>query len=151
MSRRQKRVWSNGKRDGLTLIEVVAGVALAGTLLVAVISASSLHMRQLKQVDRKLAAADAIDGFLNQWSRYQFAQTYALRASKDSGCYFDDQGGVASEVKVKISLTVRPITVFENSRFEIVRVSAIAGPGHKNKGVDCWVEVLRPLQNGVRQ
>ncbi len=144
MRKRQKRAWSNGKRDGLTLIEVIAGVVLAGTLLVAIINASSMHMRQLKLVDRKVVAASAIDGFLIQWSRNQFAQSDIVRASKESGCVMDDQVDVASKGRVKLSLSVRQVTVFENSRYEVVRVSAIVGPAHKNKAADCWVEVLRP-------
>jgi type II secretory pathway pseudopilin PulG len=96
MRNRPKRVWSNGKRDGLTLIEVIAGVVLAGTLLVAIINASSMHKRQLKLIDRKVVAAAAIDDFLNQWSRHQFAQADVDRATKASGCLLEDHIGVGS-------------------------------------------------------
>ncbi len=145
MKNRPKRNWPSGWRNGLTLIEVIAGVVLAGTLLVAIINASSMHLRQLKLIDRKVVAAAAIDDFLNQWSRYQFSQSDLTRASKESGCVLEDESVLPSESRVKLSLSVRQVTVFENNRYEVVRVSAIAGPSHKSKAVDCWVEVLRPL------
>ena len=43
-------------RRGLTLIEVVAGLALMGTLLASLLVASSAHLRQIHTAQRGLAA-----------------------------------------------------------------------------------------------
>lgn len=51
-------------RRGLTLIEVVAGLALMGTLLVAMLSAKSRFSRQHHYAQRVLIAVDALDRLL---------------------------------------------------------------------------------------
>jgi len=55
-------------RHGLTLIEVVAGLALIGTLLAAMLSAKSRFTGQHHRAQRVLAAVDALDELLmDQW------------------------------------------------------------------------------------
>ena len=84
MTNRQRRIWFSGRRNGLSLIKVVAGVVIAGTLLVAVINASSMHSRQLRQIESKQAAIDAIDRFLVRWSFSKFSQGKASVAANEA-------------------------------------------------------------------
>jgi len=52
------------KRSGLTLIEVVAGLALMATVLVGILEAGGRHVRQIKRARRQLAAATEADRLL---------------------------------------------------------------------------------------
>ncbi|WP_390621105.1 type II secretion system protein [Stieleria neptunia] len=63
------------RRQGVTLIEVVASIAIAGSLLSVVIIGGSQHLRQLKQARDKRIATEALDGFLSAWSVSNFNET----------------------------------------------------------------------------
>lgn len=52
---------------GLTLIEVLASLALLGTLLVALVQARGDHLRQWTLAQRKLEAVDAAERLLEAW------------------------------------------------------------------------------------
>ena len=52
------------KRSGLTLIEVVAGLALMATVLVGILEAGGRHVRQIKRAQRQLSAAAEADRLL---------------------------------------------------------------------------------------
>jgi len=54
-------------RRGLTLIEVVAGLALLASLLVGCLTAYGHHVRQVRQARQRLAAVRAADALLAQW------------------------------------------------------------------------------------
>jgi type II secretory pathway pseudopilin PulG len=54
-------------RSGLTLIEVVAGIALLSTLLVSTMLAYGLHVRQARAAQRRLEAIAAADRLLAGW------------------------------------------------------------------------------------
>lgn len=54
---------------GMTLIEVVAGLALLATVLVLVFSARDHVARQQVRADRRLAAVAAADALLADWMR----------------------------------------------------------------------------------
>lgn len=54
-------------RTGLTLIEVVAGIALLATLLVSVLAAYRDHARQIKRASARLSAVNALDDLLAQF------------------------------------------------------------------------------------
>ena len=55
------------RRRGLTLIEVVAALALMATLLVAVLTIKAGLTRRRAAADRQLRAAAAADGLLTAW------------------------------------------------------------------------------------
>src|SRR5688500_6139833 len=55
------------RRRGMTLVEVVGGLALLGTLLVAVLLARGRYIRQAAIADRRLQAVAAADALLAQW------------------------------------------------------------------------------------
>lgn len=52
---------------GLTLIEVIAGLALLGTLLVAILLAKGRYARQWTLANRRVEAATAADALLSRW------------------------------------------------------------------------------------
>src|SRR5688572_8212504 len=68
---------------GMTLIEVVAGLALMATLLVALLQAKVGHARQANLADRKLAAVATADRLLTYWwsepGRFPIESTGRLR------------------------------------------------------------------------
>ena len=56
-----KRFSKHYERKALTLIEVVASLALLSTLLVFMLSAYSAHLRQINLADQKIRACEALD------------------------------------------------------------------------------------------
>jgi prepilin-type N-terminal cleavage/methylation domain-containing protein len=54
-------------RRGTTLIEVLAGLVILGTLLVSVALARGRFLRQWKQADQRLAAIHEADQLVEQW------------------------------------------------------------------------------------
>ena len=61
------RTSSRRRRRGLTLVEVVAGLALLAALLVAVLTAKARATRQLASANRRLEAVAAADRLLVGW------------------------------------------------------------------------------------
>ena len=57
----------NDNRHGFTLIEVLAGLVLLGSLLVTVTLAKSRYTRQLALAQRQLEAVEIADSTLSQW------------------------------------------------------------------------------------
>ncbi len=55
-------------RRGMTLIEVVAGIALLGTILTTTVMAQARLLRQHQRALVKLQAVEAVDRLLAQWS-----------------------------------------------------------------------------------
>ena len=55
-------------RNGLTLVEVVAGLALLATLLVTILLAFGAHAGQIRQAERRLEAIAVADELLREWS-----------------------------------------------------------------------------------
>ena len=57
----------SGDRRGLTLVEVVAGLALLASLGVAMLSILTAHRQQARQAADRLQAADLADQLLAGW------------------------------------------------------------------------------------
>ena len=55
-------------RCGLTLIEVVAGIALLATLLVSILVAHKKHAEQVRLAQKRLDAIEQLDQLLAEWS-----------------------------------------------------------------------------------
>jgi type II secretory pathway pseudopilin PulG len=55
-------------RRAMTLIEVVAGIALLGTILTTTVMAQARLLRQHQRALIKLQAVEAVDRLLTQWS-----------------------------------------------------------------------------------
>src|SRR4051812_22873145 len=58
-----------GALPAMTLVEVVAALAMLGTLLVAVLLARAAYVRQAAAADRRLQAIAAADALLAAWHR----------------------------------------------------------------------------------
>lgn len=63
MARKQTAI----RARGLSLIEVVASIALMGVLLVGIVTARAKHLHQVTVAERKLAAIDAADTLIASW------------------------------------------------------------------------------------
>ena len=79
------------RKNGVSLIEVVVGIALMGALAATAIIAGSSHLRQLKVAEKKRLAVDVVDRFLASWSRYDFKEKQAPQAAIDAGVHLRDQ------------------------------------------------------------
>lgn len=73
------------RRNGVSLIEVIVGIALMGTLAATAIIAGSAHLRQLKVAEKKRLAVNVVDRFMTSWSRYDFKEKQAPQAAIDAG------------------------------------------------------------------
>ena len=58
---------STTHRPGATLIELLAGLVILGTLLVSIAAARGRFARQWVEADRRLSAVRAADKMLGQW------------------------------------------------------------------------------------
>src|SRR5688500_4635616 len=52
---------------GMTLVEVMAGLVVLGTLLAAVTVARGRFLRQWAEADRRMQATRAVDALLSEW------------------------------------------------------------------------------------
>jgi prepilin-type N-terminal cleavage/methylation domain-containing protein len=84
------KCWTFSRRRGLTLIEVVAGLALLSVLLVAVLTAKARATRQWINSARRLEATAAADRLLTRWwpDRAHFPRDAAGRVPGDSGLFW---------------------------------------------------------------
>jgi hypothetical protein len=71
------------RRGGLTLIEVVAGLALLGWLLSAVILAKSRNTRQFSRASLKLEAVEAADALMTRWWAHKSQQPPSMTGQGD--------------------------------------------------------------------
>src|SRR3954463_11233756 len=55
------------KRRGVTLVEVLAGLILMGTVLASVLIARGRFVRQWAQAEQRLAATRAADAMMSRW------------------------------------------------------------------------------------
>lgn len=55
-------------RKGLTLVEVVTGIAILSTLLVGILLAFKQHSTQIKSAQKRMEAIEMADDLLREWS-----------------------------------------------------------------------------------
>src|SRR4051812_30836583 len=55
------------RKIGMTLIEVIAGLAILGTLAAMLAISRGRSLRQWREADERLAATRAVDALLDQW------------------------------------------------------------------------------------
>lgn len=67
MSNRHNNSWPRCQATGLTLIEVVAAIAILGTILVGVVLSRARHTRQFALAQRKAIAVEAADALIAGW------------------------------------------------------------------------------------
>jgi type II secretory pathway pseudopilin PulG len=74
----------------MSLVEVVVGIALMGTLAASAVLAASSHFRQLRSAKLKQHGVELIDRFLVQWSRHNFRADSIEFAARDSNVLLAD-------------------------------------------------------------
>ena len=126
-----------GHRSGLTLIEVVVGLAIAGTLLATTIMAATAQRRQLKQANQKQQAVELIDRFLTAWTQGRFKATLEQSAAESSGVRLRAAGELEDNL---FYLQVRSISRVRELELEVIRVEAYVGNAESPIS---WVEVVR--------
>ena len=68
MAMTSRRSWRACCQTAFTLVEVVASLMLLGTLLVGILTAHRRHAAQIRRAESRLAAVEAADTLLAQWS-----------------------------------------------------------------------------------
>lgn len=139
MTTRPKRNSLIGWPSGLTLIEVVVGAAIAGTLLVSAILGASSHRRQLRLAQQKMEAVESIDRLLSAWAVYGFASESLPKAA--SACAIRlRQSAIASEASDGIELATFRTSAQTTHELgiDIVRVEAYLP--NVSKPIS-WIEV----------
>ena len=64
-----RRSWPRHRRRGVTLVEIIAALALLGTLFVATVLARGRYVQQWQLAERRLTAVNMADQLLEQWWR----------------------------------------------------------------------------------
>src|SRR5688572_10683971 len=114
----EKSSRSSGRlRAGLTLVEVVAGLALLGTLLVALLSARAKVARQYQGAEARLEAVKVADELLGGWWR-------------EGGRFPRDEVGVVGEGASRFRWRTRvvPNQAMDELSSEVVRLE-LSRPG----------------------
>ncbi len=149
---REIRHMSNrsGYRSGITLIEVVAAVALMGTLLTTVIVGNAKHVRQMKAAQQKREAVHLLDQFLATWSLSGFDKEVLQPAVNRSGMTATGSFGVVGfeqsderVEKYKVRVQRKGDATFGTASRVRLTVSCV-GPERAEVDV-CWAEVLVDL------
>jgi prepilin-type N-terminal cleavage/methylation domain-containing protein len=102
-------------RRGLTLVEVVAGLALLSTLLVAVLTTKARVTRQWSHAQRKLQAVAAADELLTQW--WQRKEEFPRRSS----------GEVAGDAQLRWRTTPVRNEPLNDLRTSVIRLEILEG------------------------
>jgi len=103
---------------GLTLIEVVAAIAILGTILVGIVLAKSRLTRQLVEADQRLAAVRAADELIAGWW------------TRDAGVPVDDAGVVDDHPEWSWRTHVMANPLIERWGARVVRVEVRPSEGH---------------------
>lgn len=125
--------FQRGKRLGLTLIEVVVGLAIAGSLLSVVIMTSTHHVKQLRLAKQKRAALQSVDRFLSIWSRYDFRA--ADRQQSEEEFAEASSPNITGQFRLEVSTVVNQEAI-QPAFLEPVRVSMFDPAGRRITFVD---------------
>lgn len=146
----------SGKRVGLTLIEIVVALAIAGGLLVAAILSATQHQRQIVLANEKQQAIETLDRFLTQWSKYDFEDAHRSEAAQASQVRLaeDIAGQPGRLLGLRFSLKTERVQPSLEERqlgasipLEVIRVEMLANRprGTERTGIVLsWIEIIRP-------
>ena len=130
MKKRLEKSWPRRPR-GMTLVEVVAGSALLGTLLVAILLAQARIVKQAGLAARRVEACGIADGMLELW--WSDPEEFRVDGSGD--------------VQGREGWSWRT-SVIENEDAERLGADVVAleifGPGAKGEKSSCRIEVMLP-------
>jgi hypothetical protein len=139
----------SGWRLGLTLIEVVAGLALAGTLLVSVVLAATSHRSQLRRAELKHDALEATNRFLTCWAADNFSDSASMRAAQDSKVqlWIDETSRSTlqqGQVLMRIGMNNQALP----QNVHVIRVEAFV---RDLEAPVCWIEIARHTETSGRR
>ena len=134
--------------NGVTLVEVVAALALMGTLLAVILVGGSKHLRQLKAAERKRESVRRLDDFLATWSVRNFDPSAIPDAVQRSGLPVTGHYGVhglrepnlGTSVEYQVDLERAQSSEFDSA--SIVRLTVSAPHGELGRKPTAWAEVL---------
>jgi len=135
MTRRWTDCSSRWSAAGLTLIEVVAAIAIMGTILVGIVMAQARHTRQLAQARQVRALVDEADALIASW---------ALNLTQVP---VDAEGAVA-DGRLRWRTRAVENEPIEEVRARVVRVEffiAVDGLGEQGVGPDFVVDLVVPV------
>ncbi len=117
-----------GWQNGLALIEVIAGIALAGSLLVGILLSMSAHARQLRQLELGEAGLQKLDQLLSRWAQSDFRQERLLQAAKETDTLLDpsvpNQDRSSNLLWIRVSH--RPLLEGPEWKLEKVKLEAVS-------------------------
>lgn len=135
----QSRHWNRSSR-GFTLIEIVAGTMLMGTLLTLLVLASAAHLRQIEASQTRIAALEQLD--------------ILLEGANQQAVFTAPSGGELPGVPgVFWTSQYRPDTTAQEMGARVVRVECRRGSEPADRPPICCVEMLilddRPRRSRV--
>ncbi len=135
---------------GITLVEVIAGLTLMGTLLAVILVSSSQHLRQLKAAERKRVSVRMLDDFLASWSIANFQADRIPEAVRRSRLpavgqfghhgLEDDVRGFRSEYQVELRRVGQ--TGFQQG--SVIRLTVTTVDAAGDRIPTTWAEVMVP-------
>jgi type II secretory pathway pseudopilin PulG len=118
-------------RNALTLVEVMAGLVLAGTLLATVIIATGKHLKQIKHASEQQTATVVLEQFLSQWSLGGFQDVNFSRATRSVERLLSNSEIVITEIRM---------CGIPDS--EVVKVEVLVGVDRNRRA---WAEIVRSM------
>lgn len=112
------------RASGLTLIEVVAAIAILGTLLVGIVLAKARHTRQLALAEEKRDIVDAADELIAGWWRAGAAVP------------IDQAGTIDTDPPLQWQTTLVPHETLDDLGTRLVRVFVYEPGADLNAGED---------------
>ncbi len=136
--------------NGITLVEVIAGLALMGTLLTVVVVSSSQHLRQLKAAERKRESVRLLDDFLASWSVNNFSRDGIDEAVRRSGLPATGSYGThavehkSGQVGTSFQVALRTFSAPDFDTGSVVRLTVSVPNEWHGRIPTAWAEVLVP-------
>lgn len=132
----------NGLRSGLSLVEVVAGLALMGTLLVFAIIGTAEHFTQIRHSERKKEAVHQIENLLTAWAEHDFRQGRLVESAAEAGVRLAEEGFADKQHGQVLQIASAPVDSVEGLELELVTVEAVGSDGR----VSASLQVFRHSQ-----
>ena len=139
-------------KSGITLVEVIAGLSLMGTLLTVILVSSSQHLRQLTAAEKKRASVRMLDNFLASWSVSDFDVARIPDAVRRSGLAVVGQFGAhgvegdQSHEFPNYQVELRRMRRSEFNGGSVVRLTVTSTNTTGERHPTAWAEVMVPEQ-----
>lgn len=120
---------NRSSRTAVTLVEVVVGLALMGTLLATTVYTSNRQLRQMRAAKLKQSAVKQIDKLLTQWSLSKFDLNHQPASSNE-------------QFQIRIQRLSDP--TLAELHCDLVRLEAVTLSENR---VICMVEIVAPRED----